>query len=483
MSRKFNPPNITSKISKAIADARGKQPNRDKGDRPDRDTRDDDRAEAGSKPGVGSAAAGRNPRADAAERMGHIEGATGTTGAAGSSANSSGTSTAAATGDRSSLPGVQPTGAAARIAEAQAGVAGRFTAPSLTDGPHKVTPEQAIADAKASVANPLREKANTMLADSASDQTTPAGIASQGTGAVSADLTTKDGRVKWMESLSKGGAGTSAQGATDSPTDGVAGPKSGAPNTTNPVLKGMVNVYQSNLTEGERQTAEPSAPATTPATTPAPATQGGVTLTHSPGGNPIATSADGTKTAVTPDGKTVTKKDGDTTVREPDGRTTTLHKDGSVTETPPTRPSTGIPDPEGGDDRFRHVSEGLKNSMAPRGVEGGGDIDFGDDNFGAGATGTLVDTKGTLLGDAGRGGPVTESPATSGFTGVTPISNPDAVRPMEDNQMGGGLEDDPLEGLNKPKGSLQNPLGSNNDDDDNDSSSTSSSSTDDDSDT
>ena len=77
-----------------------------------------------------------------------------------------------------------------------------------------------------------------------------------------------------------------------------------------------------------------------------------------------------------------------------------------------------------------------------------------------------------------------ESPATSGFTGVTPISNPDAVRPMEDNQMGGGLEDDPLEGLNKPKGSLQDRLGSNNDDDDDSSGSNSSSgNTDDDSDT
>jgi hypothetical protein len=489
MSRKFNPPSITSKISKAIADARGKQTDRNKSDsdKSDRDTgdvgRDDLRPEAGSKPGVGSAAAGYNPRAGVAERMGHIEGATGTVGAQGSSAGGSGSGMAAATGDLSSFAGAQRTGAAARIAEVQAGVAGRFAAPSLTDGPRKVTPETAIAEAKASVANPLREKANTALSDSAADQTTPQGIASQGTGAVSHDVSTKDGRIAIMESLSKSFAGTSAVGAKDSP-DGVAGTKAVDASKVHPTLQGMAKVYQSNADEADRQTADAPAPAAQPGnattTTTTTPTTDGVTLTTSPAGTPIAQSPDGTKTAVMSDGKTVIWKDGDRTVREADGSTTTLHKDGSVTETLPTRPTTSIPDSEGGDDRFRYVSEELKASMAPRGVEGGGDIDFGDDiAFGAGAAGPIADTKGTLLGDAGRGGAVVEGPATSGSGGLSPINNPDTIRPMDDTQMGGGgHEDDPLEALNKPRPDLQGGLGASNDDDDDDSSSS-----DDDSDT
>jgi hypothetical protein len=492
MSRKLPPPNSTNKISKALLDARRKQSERDKNDRGknDRDLSDDDQADKGSKPGVGGAASVHNPRADAAERMGNITGVSGTTGTTGSvggsdsSSSGSGDSASAATGDLSSFVGAQRTGAAADIAEAQAGVADRFAAPSLTDGRRQVAPEQAIAEAKAAnPANSLRNEAKTMLADSAASQTTPEGVAAQGTGAVS-DVWSEKGRVEIMQNLAKGGLATSAQG-TEANSDSIKGTKPVDPNTVHPTLQGVAKVYQRNLDEGNRQTADPPAtappagtdPATAPA--PAPAPSGGVTLTYSPGGTPIATSPDGHKTAVM-ENKTVTwSPNGDTTVKEKDGSTTTTHQDGSVSETPPTRPGVGTPDPEGGDDRFRHVSQELKSSMAPRGVVGNGDIDFGDDNFGAGATGPIADIKGTLLGDPGRSGAVVDGPATSGVTEVSPISNPDAVRPMEDSEMGGGLEDDPLEGLNSPTPNLQGRPISNNDDDDDDDDSSSSSDDDD----
>lgn len=416
MSRKLPPPNSTNKISKALLDARRKQSERDKNDRGknDRDLSDDDQADKGSKPGVGGAASVHNPRADAAERMSNITGVSGTTGSVGgsdSSSSGSGESASAATGDLSSFVGAQRTGAAADIAEAQAGVADRFAAPSLTDGRRQVAPEQAIAEAKATnPANSLRNEAKTMLADSAA-------LSDHARGNRGPGHRCRVGRLD-----REGSGGDHAE------------PRQGRPPH----------------------------------------------LTFSPGGTPIATSPDGHKTAVMENKTVIWSPNGDTTVKEKDGSTTTKHQDGSVSETPPTRPGVGTPDPEGGGDRFRHVSQELKSSMAPRGVVGNGDIDFGDDNFGAGATGPIADTKGTLLGDPGRGGAVVDGPATSGVTEVSPISNPDTVRPMEDSEMGGGLEDDPLEGLNTPAPNLQGRPISNDDDDDADDDDDSSSSSDDD---
>ena len=378
--------------------------------------------------GVSDLAATREVRADLADRLPDVERVAHTEGDAGNDEPGG-------FGDLASLVGTEPSGADAAIADAEAGLAGRFEAPSLTDGPERVDAETAIADAKAGLpGSELRESANSMLFEEASNDTTPAGIADQGSGAVSDEAAPaappRDDRldnINWLKRV-LGMDPEATTGATPGP-DGVKGtsPKSDMSNA-DPLLTGAAEVYLSNFRAGEEMTREP--------------------FKVTPGGTKFYNDA-GVVTAEMKDDTVVrTYRDGTRKVTQPDGATTTVSPDGTYKDEPPppSKPDAGIPDPEGGDDRFRFISEGLKGRLGPQGVEGGGDIDFGDDiPFGVGSGAQIVDQEGVLLGDAGRAGAVAEGPATSGFQGFDLVRNSGAVDFEDESPLGGGLEDDPFD--------------------------------------
>jgi hypothetical protein len=321
-----------------------------------------------------------------------------------------------------------PTGVDAAIGEAQAALRDRLAGASLTDGgPKQVAPEDAIADAKAGLpGSNLRESSNDLLFEEAANDTQPQGIADQGTGAVSSDISTKEGRIEFMKKLLGGKGDLGPVRDTDEGVKGT-GAKVDLSETGTGLLQ-RAKLVQSNLDKGDAFTAE--VVKITPEGTVISETNAGVRIAEMTSGKTVRTEPDGTKTVI-----------------EPDGSSTTVHPNKDVTETPPTKPGVSIPDPEGGDDRFRFVSEGLKDRLGPKGVDGDGDIDFGDDiPFGVGVGAQLADTKGTLLGDAGRAGGVDDGPATSGFAGFDLVRNSGAVDFEDESPLGGGLEDDPLAG-------------------------------------
>lgn len=414
----------SAKVSPALAKARPK-------DQPAEDPAAPADASAATL-GVSDLAATREVRADLADRLPDVERVADTEGAAGNDEPGG-------FGDLASLVGTEPSGADAAIADAEAGLAGRFEAPSLTDGPERVDAETAIADAKAGLpGSELRESANSMLFEEASNDTTPAGIADQGTDAVS-DAGSSAPKVEptaWEVFTSVASRSTTAEGRASimkELSDGTLGKDTS--------IGKVAGLYQDNLHTGEVMSGEGPK-----AEVKGEVKDGFVKVTPE---QTVITVEGGVRVARMLDGKVVrTDPDGTKTVTEPDGSTTKVLPNGDVEETPPppSKPDAGIPDPEGGDDRFRFISEGLKGRLGPQGVEGGGDIDFGDDiPFGVGSGAQIVDQQGVLLGDAGRGGAVAEGPATSGFQGFDLVRNSGAVDFEDESPLGGGLEDDPFD--------------------------------------
>lgn len=348
--------------------------------------------------------------------------------------------------------GAEPTAAHATIIQAQGALADRFSASIDVEGGDgggrtKADVLDQIEQARSGLpANELRESTNSAVFDAADQGTGTTGIAAQGTDAVGHDLFSKEGRVKFMKDIFGGGDGTQEPGGDVE----QAGSKVDVEKTDTALLQ-AAGVIQSNLTNGDNQTAE--------------------FVRVTPGGTVIEQTNAGVIIASMENGKVVRKEpDGTQTVIETDRSSTTKHPNGDVTETPPPKPpvapGVSTPDPDDDGDRFKFVSDGLKERLGPKGVDGDGDIDFGDDvAFGVGAGAQLVDPKGALIGDPGRASGVGERPATSGTGNLDPGGNAGAIDNFEETPFGGGLEDDPLAGSD-PLLDLDDARRSTDDDDD-----------------
>ncbi len=428
-------------------------------------------SEVGTRPGVSDAAGDRLAApdlADAADRLGTAkDGATtGSGGASDGGGSGSGGSTIGSIDEaRAGLAASDPTGLTA-VADQ---LAARRPVADLTQGPEQQDPFDAIADAQAGLpGSALREGANSLLSDAANRDDGVAGIAEQGSGAVG------DGAVPSEAKKPPSGFGVTSGGVAAETDEGIVAATKGNI-ATDPALAGNPVVTTGsamfNAGVGKSIAAADAAfhgtDGTPRAAAPGAAAPDGPGVVTTPGGHKFIFS-DGSSTVVNRDGTQVERSGNVTRITKPDGSsiTQTDNKDGTSTivETAPngTKNTTlvGTPSDDSIGDEFRHVSEGLKDRLAPQGGGGDGHTDPVDDGgIGGPATGGgIPDVQGALLGGDPRLGGVLDSPGTSGFRagldGLDLSRGAGTIRNPDEEHLGGGLEDDPLDDLGRPGATL-----------------------------
>jgi hypothetical protein len=348
-------------------------------------------------------------------------------------------------------PAASPSGADARIADAVDSIAKHRPTASVLDGPQQTDPTAEIDKARgASDASHARKQADADFRASARAGDGTTGIADQGSGAIS-DAPTGLGAHS-AATVVHGADGIESAVTTDiaNDPDFSNNPLVNTAKAINEVGTGRtIREIEQIFNEGGGGGPAAAAPA---------AGADGPVMTTVPGGFKFV-HPNGDTTVLNRDGTVVNKTATSTTIARPDGSKTTQtdNEDGSrtFTETPPTEADpvdAGIPDESQSGAAFRHVSQGLKDRTAPRG--GGGDghtdpVDDGGIGSAAAGAGHIVDPKNSLLGGDTRGDVV-----RSGGTGGNGLPNfngdAGAIDNREADVIGGGLEDDPLAGLDGP---------------------------------
>jgi hypothetical protein len=433
MSRRVNPKvsvQPSDKLSAEVTKLRREQQAETKADATSNRADSDAVGSRGSKSGVSDSAVSHDPGAGPDNLA-----------SKGDSTSGRGTGGEGASG----VVAAAPTGAHGAVTQAQDALGAQFGGGAITEhGRAEVDVEEVIADARGSL--PMgqgREAANSMLFDDAARGDGTTGIAEMGKGGVSADPNPLQGiRDANPAGLSTQGLGPSDQNPRKSvKIEGMENNPVSRANTSNK------KAIEEALNEDAPVTGTPAAkPDATPKETePVDPTK------------PVEL-ADGSMMIVDENSVYVYHPDGTSQLQtfDDEGNVTTVTRDANSKETSRTKTSyteqpdpedTEQPDPEDTGDQFRFVGEGLKERLGPKGVDGDGDIDFGDDiPFGVGAGAVLPDQRDALLGDAGRAGGVVEGPATSGGGALDPTGNAGAIDYLDETPFGGGLEDDPLAG-------------------------------------
>jgi hypothetical protein len=424
-----------------------------------------------SRPGVSDATGDRvGPAdlADAAERLGTAEGSTTSTGGGGSDGGGS-TSTSGATVGlieeaRAGLAATDPTGLTA-VADQ---LAARRPVADLTQGPERQDPFEAIDEAKAGLpGSALREGVNSALSDLASRDDGVTGIAEQGSGAVSSSDDDEDDEDDIGFGLTSGDlAKETDKGVEPKSTTDIANDPEFADNPVVNLSKGMFagGVGRSiqaadDAFHGIDRSARPPAPgADGSVTTTIVDTRGGVKFIRS----------DGSSTVVNRDGTEVHRAGNTEVIKKPDGSsiTTTNNADGTTTIVEQAANGTkittlvGTPSDDSIGDEFRHISEGLEERLGPRGGGGDGHTDPVDDGGVGGpiTESAIPDLQEALLGGDPRLGGVVDAAGTSGFRagldGLDLSRGAGTIRNPDEEHLGGGLEDDPLDDLGHPGASL-----------------------------
>jgi hypothetical protein len=418
-----------------------------------------------SRPG-GSGAAGDRVAppdlADAAKRLGSAEGSTTSAGGGGSAGGGSTSASGATVGSieeaRAGLASGDPTGLTAVADE----LAARRPVADLTQGPERQDPFEAIDEAKAGLpGSALREGANSALSDLASRDDGVTGIAEQGSGAVG-------------DGAGTGGIGPHSAITAKETDDGVV--PVGSTNIAedpafadNPVVKLGKGMYAGGVGRSVQAADDAYHGIDRSARPPAPAAagDGSPRLVDTPGGVKFIR-PDGSSTVVHRDGTEVERAGNVTRITKPDGSSTTQtnNADGTATivdrAADGTRTTTlvGTPSDDSIGDEFRHVSEGLKDRLAPQGGGGDGHTDPVDDGGVGGpiTESALPDVQEALLGGDPRLGGVVDAAGTSGFRagldGLDLSRGAGTIRNPDEEHLGGGLEDDPLDDLGRPGASL-----------------------------
>jgi hypothetical protein len=379
-------------------------------------------SDAGARPGVSDAVSDRLAEpdlADAAERLGAADGATSSSGDGPSDGGRSGSSESAIGSieeARAGLAAGDPTGLTAVTDQ----LAARRPVADLTQGPERQDPFEAIADAQAGLpGSALREGVNSLLSDAASRDDGVTGIAEQG-----ADALAKPGN--WQSHLP--GHFSYVDGKMLVEVEDINGHLD---------QRSFYDAVTGELIAEQRGVYDPKDFTFAPShiRTKNPET-GEITTRFLLTGEVQVTRADGSKL----------------TTQQPTGEYQ------PVAEPMPMPPKSFVrtPDDDSIGDEFRHVSEGLQDRLGPRGGGGDGHTDPVDDGGVGGpiTESALPDVQDALLGGDPRLGGVVDGSGTSGFRagldGLDSSRGAGTVRNPDEEFLGGGLEDDPLDDLGRP---------------------------------